>query len=69
MKADRANAVIEVVTPHKGVVFIEITEVDKGVFRKATEVGKQTNRVIEEIWQLENEAKNYLLNQWLSKKQ
>lgn len=44
MKADKANPVIEVITPHKGVVFLEIKQVDKGMFRRATEVDKKNRR-------------------------
>ena len=66
MKADKANPVVEVITPHKGVVFIEIKEVEKGIFRKATEVDKKTNSVINELFVLEIEAKNYLLDKWLN---
>lgn len=65
MKADKANPVIEVVTPHKGVVFVEIKEVDKGMFRRATEVDKKTDSVIQELWKLEDEAKDFLLSKWL----
>ena len=65
MKADKANPVIEVITPHKGVVFIEIKEVDKGMFRKAIEIDRKTDEVIAELWKLEDEAKNYLLSEWL----
>lgn len=66
-KADQGPAVIEVITPHKGVVFVEITEVDKGMFRKTTEVSRQTNSVIRDLWRLEAEAKDYLLQEWLKR--
>lgn len=66
MKADKTNPVIEVITPHKGVVFVEIKEIDKGMFRRATEVDKKTNEVIKELWKLEDDAKDYLLNKWLT---
>jgi hypothetical protein len=64
MKADEANPVVEVITPHKGVVFVEIKEVDKGMFRKATEIDKKTDFVMAELWKLEDEAKDYLLSKW-----
>ena len=65
MKADKANPVIEVITPHKGVVFVEVKEVDKGMFRKATEIDRKTDYVINELRNLEHEAKEYLLTKWL----
>ena len=64
-KADRLNPVVEVQTPHKGVVFVEIKKVDKGVFRTATEIDKQTNEVVDELIKLEIEARSFLLQQWL----
>ncbi len=64
VKADKANPVIEVLTPHKGVVFVEIKEVDKGIFRKATEIDRMTNGVISELRNLESEAKDFLLARW-----
>lgn len=66
LKADKANPVIEVLTPHKGVVFVEIKTVDKGMFRPATEIDKPTQVVLKELYDLEREAKNYLLTQWLT---
>lgn len=65
-KADRANSTIEVVTPHKGVVFVEIDKIDKGMFKTATNIQQETNNVISEILMLEKEAKDFLLNKWLS---
>ena len=65
VKADRSNPVIEVSTPHKGVVFVELKEVDKGIFRPATEVDKKTYDVIAELQKLEDESKNFLLKRWL----
>lgn len=65
-KVDRANPVIEVLTPDKGVVFVEVKKVDKGFFRKATEIDKATNEVIGELRKLEYEAKEFLLSKWLT---
>lgn len=65
-KADKANPVIEVLTPHKGVVFVEIKKVDSGLFRKATEVDRKTVDVISELLELERQAKDYLLDKWVS---
>lgn len=67
MKADNANPVIEVLTPHRGVVFIEIKTVDRGMFRPATEIDRNTNDVIAQLRNLEHEAKNYLLSEWLNR--
>lgn len=68
MKADKANPVIEVITPHKGVVFVEVKEVNKGLFRRATEVDRNTEKVLQELRELEYEAKEYLLSEWLNPK-
>lgn len=65
VKADRANPLVEVKTPHKGMVFVEIKKVDSGMFRQATEIDKKIDEILDEIWKLENEAKDYLLHQWL----
>ena len=64
-KAEQANPIIEVITPHKGAVIVEIKRVDSGIFRRATEVSKETQDVINELRTLEWEAKNYLLGEWL----
>jgi len=64
-KADQANPVIEVLTPHKGVVFVEIKTVDKGFFRKATEIDRKTDSVTQELVTLEEEAKIFLLKNWI----
>lgn len=65
-KAEKMNPILEVFTPHKGAVIIELHKVDKGFFRKATELPKETQEVIKELYKLEREAKDYLLDQWLS---
>lgn len=67
VKADNANPVIEVITPHKGGVFVEIKRVDKGLFRRAAEIDKKTDDVISELRQLERESKDYLLNEWITR--
>ena len=67
-KSDKGNSVLEVLTPHNGAVIIELDFVDKGMFRKATLLPKQTEHVIDELYNLENEAKNWLLNNWLTRK-
>ena len=64
-KADRLNPVIEVETPHKGTVFVELKVIENGLFRKATELDKKTDYVAEELYKLEREAKEYLLSKWL----
>jgi len=66
-KAGNANPIIEVITPDKGVVFGEIKEIDKGMFRRATEVDRRTNTVIQELRRLEDDATQYLLTKWLKK--
>lgn len=63
-KAGEVNFVVEVKTPHKGVVFVEIAEVDKGIFRRATELNRPTIKVMDDIWKLENESMDYLLEKW-----
>lgn len=65
LKADKAFPVIEVTTPHKGVVFVEVKEVDKGLFRHATEIYRETKYVVNELRNLETEAKEFLLREWL----
>ena len=65
MKADKANPVLEVLTPQRGSVFLEIKSIDKGLFRRATEVDRNTNEVVNELIQLEVEARTYLLDKWL----
>lgn len=66
-KAEQMNSVIKVITPHKGVVFVELKTVDKGLFRQASEVDQSTNYVLQELRTLEREARDYLLNEWLTK--
>lgn len=65
-KAEQLNNVLEVITPHKGVVFVELKTVDRGIFRQASEVEKNTNYVLEELRTLEREARDYLMEQWLN---
>jgi len=65
VKADRANPVIEVRTPHKGIVFIEIKKVESGMFKPSCEVDRSTNSVIDQLHALEDEAKNHLLSKWV----
>lgn len=64
MKADKANPVVEVITPHKGVVFVEIKDLDKGMFRQPKEFDKKTDEVVREIWKLEDESMDYLMTKW-----
>lgn len=65
-KVDNAGAVLEISTPHKGIVIVELTKIDKGLFRSAKELYKQTDEVISEIRKIEYEAKDYLLDKWLN---
>lgn len=64
-KTDSPNSVLEVKTPHKGTVFIELKKVDTGMFKKASEVSVDIIEIVRTLGDLECEAKNYLLAQWL----
>ena len=65
-KADQLGPILEVITPHKGWVTIELTRIDKGIFRKATELPRETEDVLRQLLELERDAKEYLLTQWLT---
>ena len=65
-KAENLGSVISVKTPHKGEVFIELTTIDRGIFRPAKRVEVQLDYITNELAKLDYEAKEYLMDKWLA---
>lgn len=55
---------VSVLTPHKGRVVIDTTELDRGTFKPTTEHEKDIHKVIEEVQKLEVDGMKYLLEKW-----
>lgn len=64
-KAEKSTSVLSIITPHKGTVYIEITQEDTGgLFRTASRVDKNMSRIWSEISSLQLEATDYLIREW-----
>jgi len=58
-----------VTTPHKGDVQIKLkTTHYPFIFGSVTQTDKDVREVLKELFKIENESKDYLLNEWLNKK-
>ncbi len=60
---NRAFPAIEIDTP-MGTRYIKTFATDKGLFRKATQIQKDLEKIITEIKVIEVESKEYLLRTW-----
>ena len=63
-KADQMSPIIKVTTP-TGTVIVELKEVEKGIFRKASMVDVDTRIVLNKLRDLESESMDFLLEKWL----
>lgn len=64
VKSDSVGGAIEVITPHKGAVYIDYKETT-GMFTKKL-VDKKYTEIVAQLRELDWEAKEYLLGQWLN---
>lgn len=62
VRGDSAGRALHLVTPHKGEVVIEYHE--QGMFR---EKNREMGKVLGQIRALEDEARDYLLGQWITR--
>ena len=65
VKAGYSRTSLEVTTPHKGKVFVEIKKQHSPFFGGDTETEKTTEEIIKELLALEVEAMEFLLNKWI----
>jgi hypothetical protein len=64
--ADKAMPDIVVKTPHKGKVVLKMKEEHHPLFGATSQTDKHFLEVLREIKALQDEAKEYLLDEWLT---
>ena len=63
--ADRAFPEVRIITPHKGVVTIELEEKHYSFFGAVIVTNIGSSEIIKDILSIEEEAKEFLINEWL----
>lgn len=54
---------LAITTPHKGKVIIKISEFHSGIFKPTTKHDRDSKDIVQQLYQLEKESKEYLFNQ------